>query len=78
MRIREAGFELLGAEDVTQNEAEVSRRWHAARQARAADLIRLEGEETFVGLQRFLATVHNLTAGRGLSRFAYRRQKRGA
>ena len=59
--IGQAGFELVRTEDVTENEVEVSRRWHAARQQRAAELIRLEGEETFAGLQRFLATVHRLT-----------------
>ena len=58
-------------------EVEVSRRWHAARQEHAAELVRLEGEETFAGLQRFLATVHGLTAGRRLSRFAYLGRKRG-
>jgi hypothetical protein len=47
---------------------EVSRRWHAARQQRAAELIRLEGEETFAGLQRFLTTVHRLTSERRLGR----------
>jgi SAM-dependent methyltransferase len=69
--IRQAGFELMRTEDVTENEAEVSRRWHAAREQRAAELIRLEGEETFAGLQRFLATVHRLTSERRMSRFAY-------
>jgi hypothetical protein len=54
--IGQAGFELVRAEDVTQNEVEVSQRWHAARQQRAAELIQLEGEETFAGLERFLAT----------------------
>jgi SAM-dependent methyltransferase len=75
--IREARFELVGTEDVTENEIEVSRRWHAARQERAAELIRLEGEETFAGLQRFLATVHRLTGERRLSRFAYLGRKQG-
>ena len=75
--IVEAGFELARAEDVTENEVEVSRRWHAARQERAAELIRLEGEETFGGLQRFQATVHSLTAERRLSRFVYLGCKRG-
>jgi SAM-dependent methyltransferase len=69
--IREAGFELVLAEDVTQNELEVSLRWHDARQQRAEELIRLEGEETFTGLQRFLATVHRLTSERRMSRFVY-------
>src|SRR5262249_3566903 len=45
--IGQAGLELVRAEDVTDNEVEVSRRWHAARQRRAAELTRLEGEETF-------------------------------
>src|SRR6516164_6548850 len=44
--IREAGFELVRAEDVTDNEILVSRRWHDARQRCAAELVRLEGEET--------------------------------
>jgi SAM-dependent methyltransferase len=75
--IGQAGFELVRAEDVTENEVEVSRRWHAARHQRAAELIRLEGEETFAGLQRFLATVHRLTSERRLSRFAYLGRKPG-
>ena len=75
--IRQAGFELVRAEEVTENEVEVSRRWHAARQQRAAELIRLEGEATFAGLQRFLATVHRLTSERRLSRFAYLGRKPG-
>lgn len=69
--IEKAGFELVRAEDVTQNEVEVSRRWHEARRRRAVELTRLEGEETFAGLQRFLAAVHRLTDERRLSRFAY-------
>jgi SAM-dependent methyltransferase len=75
--IRQAGFELVRTEDVTDNEVEVSRRWHDARQRRAAELSRLEGEETFAGLQRFLATVHRLTSERRLSRFAYLGRKQG-
>ena len=69
--IRQAGFELEWTEDITENEVEISRRWHDLRQQRAAELVRLEGEETFAGLQRFLATVHRLTSERRLSRFAF-------
>jgi len=69
--IRGAGFELEHVEDVTENAAQVSGRWHDARQERAEPLSRLEGEETFAGLQRFLATVHRLTSERRLSRFVY-------
>ena len=75
--LAQAGFELVRAEEVTENEVELSRRWHAARQQRAAELTRLEGEETFAGLQRFLATVHRLTSERRLSRFAYLGRKPG-
>ena len=75
--LREAGFELVLSDDVTDNEVEVSRRWHAARQRRAAELARLEGEETFAGLQRFLATVHRLTRGRRMSRSLYLARKPG-
>jgi SAM-dependent methyltransferase len=73
----EAGFELVMTEDVTDNEVEVSRRWHDARQQREAELIRLEGAETFAGLQRFLATVHRLTRERRMSRFLYLGRKPG-
>jgi cyclopropane fatty-acyl-phospholipid synthase-like methyltransferase len=75
--IRLAGFVLVRIENVTENEVQVSRRWHDARQHRAAELIRMEGEETFLGLQRFLATVHRLTSEGRLSRFAYLGRKPG-
>ena len=63
--------DLVMTEDVTDNEVEVSRRWHDARERRAAELIRLEGEETFAALQRFLATVHRLTRERRMYRLLY-------
>lgn len=76
--IAQAGFERVTAEDTTDNEVEVSRRWHAARQKRADDLTRLEGEATFAGFQRFLDTTHRLVNERRLSRFAYMAIKPGA
>ena len=36
-----------------------------------AEIIRLEGEETFTALQRFLATVNCLTRERRMSRTLY-------
>jgi hypothetical protein len=33
--------------------------------------VSLEGETNFAGLQRFLASVHQLSAERRLSRFSY-------
>jgi SAM-dependent methyltransferase len=69
--IEAAGFQLKVAEDVTQNEVGVSLRWHDARAAHASDLIAIEGEATFNGLQNFLSTAHRLTKERRLSRFVY-------
>jgi len=76
--LAEAGFELAFTEDLTDNEVEVSRRWHAAREQRAAELTRLEKEGTFAGLQRFLATVHRLTHEQRMSRILYLGRKSGA
>jgi hypothetical protein len=41
------------------------------------DRFRLEGEETFTGLQRFLATVRRPTGKRRISRFVYPGRKPG-
>jgi len=73
--LREAGFELDPTEDATDQEAIVSGRWHAAREKRTAELTRLEGAATYSGLQRFLATVHQLCAERRLSRQIYMARK---
>jgi len=73
--IGEAGLKLLERVDVTQNAASTSRRWHDGREKRRDALIKLEGEENFVGLQRFLSTVHTLTSERRLSRFAFLAKK---
>ena len=73
--IREAGLNLLRCEDVTGNIELTSRRWHAARQKHREDLIRIEGEERFDGLQRFFSTVHQLTSEGRLSRFVFLAEK---
>ena len=75
--IEHAGFRLIRQEDATANAAAVSGRWHRSRQARRADLLRIEGEERFEGLQRFFETVHILTSQKRLSRIAYVAEKRG-
>lgn len=69
--IEEAGFHLLRREDVTGNIESTSGRWHAARQRYRDDLLQIEGEERFEGLQRFFAAVHKLTRERRLSRFVF-------
>jgi SAM-dependent methyltransferase len=73
--LEKAGFELLRREDVTDNEAKVSKRWHDARAKRRNDLLKIEGEETFEGLQQFLFVVYVLSSERRLSRLVYLAQK---
>lgn len=76
--LEEAGFELARQEDVTENEAAVSKRWHDARAEDYDALVRIEGEERYVMLQQFFSVVHRLTSERRLSRFVYMAQKREA
>lgn len=73
--IEEAGFKLLRCEDVTANIELTSKRWHDSRQKHREDLIKIEGEERFDGLQTFFATVHKLTSERRLSRFVFLAEK---
>jgi SAM-dependent methyltransferase len=69
--IKDAGLKLVQKEDVTENAARVSGRWHDARERHQDALIKIEGEERFVGLQKFFAAVHRLTSERRLSRIVY-------
>ena len=74
--IEKAGLRLVRQEDVTANSALVAARWHKARKRHKDDLVLVEGEERFEGLQRFFAAVHQLTSERRLSRIAYLAEKR--
>jgi hypothetical protein len=69
--IEKAGFQLVQQEDVSENAALVSGRWHEARQRRKDALVQIEGEQRFEGLQQFFAAVHRLTTERRLSRIVY-------
>lgn len=69
--IEASGFRLLRHEDVSANAAMVSRRWHESRERHKDALIKIEGEERFVGLQEFFAAVHRLTSEKRLSRIVY-------
>jgi len=73
--IKQAGFKLIRCEDVTGNIELTSGRWHAARQKHREDLIKIEGEERFEGLQKFFSTVHTLTSEQRLSRFVFVAEK---
>jgi SAM-dependent methyltransferase len=76
--LQEAGFELKGVEDVTDNAADIASRWHDARARHRSALVGREGEANFEGLQRFLRCVHTLSRERRLSRYAYLGEKPGA
>ena len=69
--LMEAGFELVETVDRTENMARVAERWRSAREARAVDLRRVEGDATFEGQQRFFEVATRLAAERRLSRFAF-------
>lgn len=73
--IEKAGFSIVSVEDLTPAAAEISKRWHDARERRRDAIIKIEGEENFDGLQEFLWCVHTLTKEERLSRFAYHARK---
>jgi SAM-dependent methyltransferase len=69
--LREVGFDVKRASDVTAGVAETSKRWRAAREERRAALVGLETDAQYTAIQDFLAVVHVLAAERRLSRMAY-------
>ena len=69
--IDQAGLRLVRQQDVTENAAYVAGRWHNARQNHKGELIQIEGDEHFEGLQRFFEAVLRLTSERRLSRIVY-------
>ncbi len=70
-----AGFELVAKDDRTENMARNAERWRAAREERADELRRIEGNATFEGQQRFFEVAARLAAQRRLSRFAFCAQR---
>lgn len=74
----EAGFAVRLVRDTTDAVASISRKWRDARARRREQVTRLEGDEAFEGLQRFLAAVHVLSSERRLSRYVYLAEKRDA
>ena len=73
--IKQSGFKLIRCEDVTRNIELTSGRWHASRQRHRQDLIKIEGEERFNGLQKFFSTVYTLSSEGRLSRFVFLAEK---
>ena len=75
--IEQAGFQLVRREDVTANASLTSGRWRDARARHREELLKIEGEERFEGLQRFFGAVHLLTSEKRLSRTVYLVEKGG-
>ncbi len=69
--MRQAGFRVLKVEDTTRNACDIAQRWREARETRKQQLIAIEGEANYAGLQRFLASVQLLTGERRLLRRLY-------
>jgi len=66
-----AGFRRVRVTDTTHSAAQIAKRWHQAREKRKADLVKVEGNDHFEGMQRFLSCVHSLMTERRLLRFLY-------
>ena len=69
--IRAAGLELVREEDLTSAVANVSRRWHGARERYREQLVAAEGEQAFADFQRFFDVVYDLSSLRRLSRYVF-------
>lgn len=66
-----AGLEVKIAGDVTGNTAYVAGRRREIREKYREELISIEGEAAFLTMQNYLATAHQLSSERRLSRFAF-------
>ena len=73
--MEQAGFHSIRATDTTQNAELIANHWHQAREKRKTELVAIEGDANFEGLQRFLSCVHRLTAERRLLRYLYLAEK---
>jgi len=69
--IEQAGFCQIAVTDTTESAARISERWQQAREKRKEELVAVEGNHNFEGLQRFLSCVRCLTAERRLLRYLY-------
>jgi SAM-dependent methyltransferase len=76
--LAESGFVVDDVWDVTDAVASVSGKWRRARAELRDSLVRLEGEDNFEGLQRFLDIVHTVASERRLSRCMYLASKPSA
>ena len=66
-----AGLRQIRATDTTESAARIAKQWHQARERRKQELVAMEGDVNFEGLQRFLSCVHILTSEKRLLRYLY-------
>ncbi|MFY9730071.1 MAG: methyltransferase domain-containing protein [Candidatus Acidiferrales bacterium] len=76
--LRDAGFARIEVLDITASAAEISERWHNAREKHGEALAAIEGRVNFEGLQKFLATVEKLSRERRLLRLLYVNERPGS
>lgn len=69
--IERAGFSQIHGTDTTDSATRIAQRWHHAREKRMEELVAVEGNLNFEGLQRFLSCVQLLTSERRLLRYLY-------
>ena len=69
--VEQAQFSQIRATDTTEKAARIAKRWSQAREKRKEELVGVEGNTNFEGLQRFLSCVHTLTSERRLRRYLY-------
>src|SRR5271156_5264100 len=73
--IARAGFRRISVTDTTDSAAQIAKQWYDAREKMTKELISVEGDINFEGLQRFLLCVHSLTTERRLLRYLYSANK---
>jgi ubiquinone/menaquinone biosynthesis C-methylase UbiE len=73
--LKQAGFRDVHVQDTSEPASQIAKRWHDAREKRADALRTIEGPSNFDGLQKFLATVGQLTHEKRLLRLLYIAQK---
>jgi SAM-dependent methyltransferase len=69
--LQKAGFDVTAVMDTTADAASIAARWSAAREAHIAELLEIEGEANYEGLQRFLNCVARLMRENRLLRYLY-------
>lgn len=74
--LENAGFTEILSRDVTENMSMISQKWFDAREKRKVELLTIEDEENYCGLQKFFRMVYTLASEKRLSRIMFEAEKR--